>query len=69
MNTGVSFLLTRSDLDGDCKVGILDFLTLLSLWGPCPAPCPPSCAGDLDGDCTVGITDFLTLLANWTPAS
>ncbi len=50
------------DLDGDGAVGILDFLTLLALWGPCPAPCP----GDLDGDGMVGITDFLTLLANWT---
>jgi probable HAF family extracellular repeat protein len=53
------------DLDADCTVGIIDFLTLLALWGPCPAPCPPSCTADLDGDCTVGIVDFLLLLANW----
>ncbi len=53
------------DLDGDCQVGIKDFLMLLALWGPCPNPCPPSCVGDLDGDCTVGIIDFLMLLANW----
>ena len=46
-------------------VGITDFLMLLAVWGPCPDPCPPSCAADLDGDCTVGITDFLMLLANW----
>ncbi len=53
------------DLDGDGSVGILDFLALLAAWGPCPAPCPPSCLGDLDGDCSVGINDFLILLANW----
>lgn len=53
------------DLDADCTVGIIDFLMLLSLWGPCPAPCPPTCTGDLDDDCTVGITDFLILLTNW----
>ena len=53
------------DLNGDGDVGIVDLLTLLALWGPCPAPCPPFCSGDLDGDCTVGIADFLMLLANW----
>ena len=54
------------DLDGDGSVGINDFLMLLAAWGPCGAPCPPSCVADLDGDCVVGIIDFLTLLANWT---
>jgi len=53
------------DLDGDGVVGLLDFLALLAVWGPCPGPCPPSCPADLDGDCNVGITDFLLLLANW----
>lgn len=54
------------DLDGDGQVGIVDFLTVLGTWGPCPAPCPPACPGDLDGDCTVGVTDFLALLGAWT---
>ncbi len=54
------------DLDGDGLVGIKDFLTLLAAWGPCRAPCPPSCPADLDGDCVVGITDFLILLGNWS---
>jgi len=54
------------DIDGDGIVGINDFLMLLAAWGPCPAPCPPSCAADLDADCDVGINDFLALLANWT---
>jgi hypothetical protein len=54
------------DIDGDGIVGIQDFLTLLANWGPCPMPCPPTCAGDIDGDCQVGINDFLSVLANWT---
>ena len=54
------------DLDGDGDVDVSDFLALLMAWGPCPDPCPPSCAADLDGDCTVGINDFLLLVANWT---
>jgi hypothetical protein len=56
---------TPGDLDGDGVVGILDFLLMLGSWGPCPQPCPPSCAADLDGDCLVSVTDFLILLANW----
>ena len=54
------------DLDGDGTVGILDLLGLLGAWGPCPAPCPQSCAADLDDDCQVGVTDLLILLANWS---
>ncbi len=42
-------------------------MMLLAAWGPCPEPCPPSCAADLDGDGVVGISDFLALLANWGP--
>ena len=61
------------DLDGDGEVGILDFLFLLANWGPCPAPCPPSCVADIATspgakatvDCTVDISDFLELLGNW----
>ncbi|MHC4100215.1 MAG: DUF1028 domain-containing protein [Planctomycetota bacterium] len=49
------------DLDGDGEVGIVDFLDLLALWGPCPDPC----IADLDGDGEVGVTDFLIQLANW----
>ncbi|MCZ6542348.1 MAG: hypothetical protein O6768_01645, partial [Planctomycetota bacterium] len=52
------------DLDGDGTVGILDLLSLLADWGPCPDP-PDVCPADLDGDGSVGILDLLTLLANW----
>ena len=53
---------TFGDLDGDGTVGIVDFLGLLSAWGPCADTC---CPADLDGDGVVGILDFLLLLANW----
>jgi probable HAF family extracellular repeat protein len=54
------------DVDADGIVGIEDFLALLGAWGPCAAPCPPSCAADFDDDCQVGIVDFLILLGNWS---
>ena len=57
---------TPGDVNGDGTVGILDFLSLLAVWGPCPGQCPPACFADIDGDCTVGILDFLILLANWS---
>jgi len=50
------------NLDGDCVVGITDFLGLLAAWGPNPGH-----PADLDGDDVVGINDFLLLLANWGP--
>jgi hypothetical protein len=54
------------DLDGDCLIGIADFLILLANWGPCPDK-PDPCPADLDGDGVVAVTDFLLLLANWGP--
>ncbi len=56
---------TLGDLDGDCIVGIQDFLGLLAAWGRCPAA-SAGCPADLDGDGNVGILDFLMLLANWS---
>ncbi len=50
---------------GDGMVDVLDLLALLANWGPCPAPCPPSCTGDLNGDCVVDPFDVAALLANW----
>ena len=41
------------------KRGIVDFLTLLAVWGTDPGG-PP-----FDGDGDVGIVDFLTLLGAW----
>ena len=64
----VAFLLAPAaaplgDLDGDCQVGVSDFLILLSNWGSCEncAACP----ADLDNNCVVGVSDFLILLGKW----
>ena len=51
------------DINGDCQVGIVDFLLLLTNWGLCPPQ--GACVEDLDGDGVVGIIDFLLLLTNW----
>lgn len=61
----VSVLLTPTpapigDLDGDCRVAILDLLSLLAAWGTCD-----ECSADLDNDGYVGIADLLILLSNW----
>lgn len=68
LNATVGVVLTPvegppGDLDGDCVVGILDLLTLLADWGPCPpmADCP----GDLNNDGAVNVFDLLLLLMNW----
>ena len=50
--------------DGDGLIGIVDFLAMLAVWGPC-GDCGV-CLADLDGDCVVGIADLLILLASWS---
>jgi hypothetical protein len=67
--TGVQFwdvlVTVPGDLTGDFVVNIQDLLYLLSGWGPCPEPCPPTCLADIDGDCTAGVLDLLIMLAHW----
>jgi hypothetical protein len=55
---------TQGDLTGDGEVGLVDFLILLSQWGPC-GDCA-DCPADFDGNCAVDVVDFLIQLANWT---
>ena len=69
LQVGVGLLLTPvdlppGDLDGDCRVGITDFLDLLANWGPCPAE--QDCPADLNGDGVVNGFDFMILLVNWS---
>jgi hypothetical protein len=54
--------LCPADLDSDGTVGIIDFLSLISLWGADPGG-PP----DLDFDGVVSGTDMLAMLAAWGP--
>jgi hypothetical protein len=56
-----------ADLDGDGRVGVVDFLQLLASWGDCQPGV--ICWADIDLDCTVGVQDFLMLLSQWTVAS
>ncbi len=64
----VAFLLTpvnvpTGDVDGDCSVGILDFLFLIGNWGTCPPE--QACFADFDGNGLVDLADFMILLNNW----
>ena len=47
----------------DVIIGVVDLLTLLAAWGPCPLSV--GCQGDCDGDGMVGVTDLLLLLGSW----
>jgi probable HAF family extracellular repeat protein len=51
------------DLDGNCRVGIVDFLRLLAWWGACPAGL--DCLADLNDDGIVNELDFWILVENW----
>lgn len=50
------------DLDGDGIVGFNDLLSVLSAFGPCPAP-PADCPADFDGGGAVDFGDLLEILA------
>lgn len=52
------------DIDVDCRVGIVDFLYLLSAWGSCGKA--GNCPGDLDGSSAVDDADLFILLKNWS---
>ncbi len=62
-NSGIGI---PGDIDGDGAIGVIDLLSVLGLWGACPAPCPPFCAADVNRDCAVDVTDLLIVLGNWT---
>ena len=54
---------SSADLDGDCRVDILDLLLLLGSWGPCASP--EHCPRDIDGDGAVDLNDLLIVLGAW----
>ena len=49
----------RGDLNGDGKIGVIDFSILLSKWNSSDTQ------ADLNQDGKVGILDFSVLLSNW----
>lgn len=51
------------DLNIDMVVDVLDLITLLAAWGPCPKD--GTCPADIDSNGSVDVVDLLTLLANW----
>lgn len=51
------------DIDGDCRVGVVDFLRLLATWGACPGGL--ECPADLNNDSIVDQLDFWILVGNW----
>lgn len=52
-----------ADLNGDCRVDVLDLLVLLGAWGPCPAR--GECPADLNKSGNVDVQDLLILLGDW----
>lgn len=61
----LELLGSSGDLNSDGVVNVFDLFELLSAWGACAGPCPPSCAADLNGDCTVDVFDLFELLGQW----
>ena len=51
------------DINGDSVVGVVDLLSVIDMWGNCPAK--GSCDADLDGDNFVGVGDLLTIIDLW----
>lgn len=56
-----------SDINASGDVGVADLLAVITAWGACPAPCPPSCTADIVPDCTVGVADLLSVISAWGP--
>ncbi|MEC9381386.1 MAG: dockerin type I domain-containing protein, partial [Candidatus Latescibacterota bacterium] len=56
----------RHDIDGDGSVDESDVASVLTAWGPCPAP-PAGCISDLNLDGFVNATDLTEVLTAWGP--
>jgi hypothetical protein len=53
------------DANGDGAVNVADLVAVVLAWGPCPKPCPPSCAADVTADCSVEVADLVAVVLNW----
>lgn len=59
-----------ADIDGSGTVDVNDLLAVITSWGACPRPCPPSCPADIapeGGDCAVNVNDLLAVITSWGP--
>jgi len=57
-----------ADITLDGEVNVSDLLAVISAWGSCGEPCPPSCTADIapaGGDCTVNVVDLLGVISAW----
>ncbi|HVP72696.1 MAG TPA: hypothetical protein VMS30_03095, partial [Phycisphaerales bacterium] len=57
-----------ADITFDGEVNVNDLLAVITGWGPCAEPCPPSCPADIappGGDCSVDVNDLLMVISNW----
>lgn len=52
-------------IGSDHKVNVVDLLAVITRWGPCAAPCPPSCIADIVPDCAVNVGDLLEVISHW----
>ncbi len=53
-----------ADVNGDGGVNVADLLTVISSWGPCPAP-PTTCPADINADTQVNVADLLGVISAW----
>ncbi len=53
-----------ADVTGDGSVNVADLLSVISAWGPCPAP-PAACPADINSDAQVNVADLLGVISAW----
>lgn len=71
MVSTTSILTIQSACAGDIEpnnaVDVNDLLSVITHWGPCPPPCPPSCIADVVANCQVDVDDLLAVITHWGP--
>jgi hypothetical protein len=66
MDMGQRTILSPHDITQDGLVNIDDLLSVISLWGACPA-FPNPCPGDVNNSGQVDIDDLLAIINSWDP--
>jgi hypothetical protein len=55
----------QGDTNGDGVVNVVDLVTVVTLWGECPAE-PEPCPADVDGNGAVDVGDMVIVILNWS---